>query len=488
MRWLPLKIKRLFARPASARPPARRRLELEALETRALPAGNATGTITGTAFIDANGDAARQANEVTLPGVAITLTGTTDQGNPVSVTATTDANGLFTFANVLPGSYALGSDTGTVTLGGSPNFGGQARTGDSVSGISVSGGQTVTQDLGFLGLAPEAVSIRLFLTNTTAADFAFPSAGSGQASAGPRANNAPVVSSPLQDVSVAANSSPTVLDLAGNFTDPDITDTMVALNTSAGTINIELFDTQAPRTVANFLNYLTSGAYNNSIFHRSAKLTDGTPFVLQGGGFTFNTNPSRLDPIPTDPAVQNEPDPVNRSNVLGTLAMAKLGNDPNSATDQFFFNLGDNSSNLNNQNGGFTVFGKVVSAADQQVVDTLAGIPTQNQGSAAALPASEQGVFTEIPLQNYTGTNFPTDTTAANYALIQGATISAQTESLTYSVVSNSNPSLVTTSIKDNRLTLTYAPGGTGSATITVRATDTFGATVDSTFHVTVGG
>src|SRR5207302_117172 len=126
----------------------------------------------------------------------------------------------------------------------------------------------------------------------------------------------------------------------------------------------------------------------------------GTPFVLQGGGFTFNTNPSRLDAIPTDPAVLNEPDTTNRSNLRGTVAMAKLGTDPNSATDQFFFNLADNAGNLDNQNGGFTVFGKVTDSASQTVVDTLAAIPTKDESNAAALPASEKGVFNELPLQN----------------------------------------------------------------------------------------
>jgi cyclophilin family peptidyl-prolyl cis-trans isomerase len=299
-----------------------------------------------------------------------------------------------------------------------------------------------------------------------------------------RVNAPPEVTATIQDLSLSAGGSQT-LDLAGNFTDRDILDTMVRFNTSAGPINVELFDRQAPRTVANFLNYITSGRYAESIFHRSAKLADGTPFVLQGGGFTFNTNPSRLDSIATDPAVQNEPDPANRSNVRGTLAMAKLGGDPNSATDQFFFNLGNNAANLDNQNGGFTVFGKVVGAADQQVVDNLAAIPTQNQGSAPALPPSEQGVFTEIPLRNYTGTNFPTDTTAANYALVTSAAITRSTDSLTYSATS-SNPAVVGVTVTNNRLAL-QATGQTGTVTITVTATDRDGASVSTSFKVTVG-
>jgi peptidyl-prolyl cis-trans isomerase A (cyclophilin A) len=237
--------------------------------------------------------------------------------------------------------------------------------------------------------------------------------------------------------------------------------------------------------VANFLNYINSGAYADSIFHRSAKLTGGTPFVLQGGGFQFTSTPApALTSIPTDPPVQNEPDPVNRSNVKGTLAMAKLGGDPNSATDQFFFNLGDNSGNLDSQNGGFTVFGKVVGAADQTVVDQLAAMPTKDESSAAALPASEQGVFGEIPLQNYTGTNFPTDTAKANYAIVNGVSVVSQPEALTYSIVSNSNPAAATVSVTNNRMTVQGVAAGT--TTVTIQATDKAGATVTTTVTVTV--
>jgi len=297
-------------------------------------------------------------------------------------------------------------------------------------------------------------------------------------------NAAPTVVDPLDPVALAVNGS-RIIDVAGTFDDADITNTRIAFNTSEGTINVELFDRQAPKTVANFLNYVSDGDYTDSIFHRSAELAGGVPFVLQGGGFTFEASPTpSLVAVPTDPAVANEPDPVNRSNVLGTLAMAKLGNDPNSATNQFFFNLGDNSANLNNQNGGFTVFGKVVASTDQAVVDALAAIPTQDQGNAANLPPSQLGVFTDIPLSNYTGTQFPTDTTAANYALINGVSIVSQTEVLTYSIVSNSNPAVASAVLTDNRIAITGLQAG--QTTLTIRATDQSGSTVQTTVTVTV--
>jgi cyclophilin family peptidyl-prolyl cis-trans isomerase len=489
MRWLTLKLRNLLAPRSQTRPglrtkhtPPKRRLELEMLENRCVPAGTTTGSISGTAFIDGNGNGHFDAGEPTLPGVPVFLAGTTTQGTAINVNVTTDTNGNYVFTNVLPGTYQMSAGPEPGVIGGSASFGAQSAPAgmDFVGNFTVSAGQSVIQNFGFGGVTPDLISLREFLTTTTGASFPFPPGGSGSSPAGPRANSAPFVAAGIGDISVGKNASPAVLDLAGVYSDPDITDTKVRFDVSAGsfsgTINVELFDKQAPRTVANFLNYIKSGAYNNSIFHRLV-----TNFVLQGGGFTFNSAKATLDTIPTDPPVQNEPDVVNRSNTIGTIAMAKLGSDPNSATDQFFFNLGDNSSNLNNQNGGFTVFGKIVSADDQNTINALAGATIRDESKGDA-----SSPFNSIPLNSYNGTNFPTDTTAANYDLVKDVQIISQTESLTYSVVGNSNPGLVTTAIKNNRLTLTYAANATGTSTITVRATDEFGATVDDTFHVSV--
>jgi cyclophilin family peptidyl-prolyl cis-trans isomerase len=250
---------------------------------------------------------------------------------------------------------------------------------------------------------------------------------------------------------------------------------MVRIDTTDGPINVELFDTKAPQTVANFLNYVQSGAYNNSVFHRLAFNPDGTPFVLQGGGFSFNAG--SLNPIPENPPLANE---FGMSNVLGTLAMAKKGGDPNSATNQFFFNLGNNSSNLDNQNGGFTVFGKLVGAADQAVVNALAATPVST---------THPSPFDQIPLNNYNGTNFPTDATDANFIKILDVVVLRHDENLTYSVVANDNPGLVTatTLANDNPiLDLSYVHNQVGTAHVTVRATDRYGVTADATVTVTV--
>ncbi|NVK55504.1 MAG: peptidylprolyl isomerase [Alteromonadaceae bacterium] len=150
--------------------------------------------------------------------------------------------------------------------------------------------------------------------------------------------------------------------------------TVVEIRTNMGNISVNLFDQDTPETVENFLEYVNSGAYANNVIHR---LEPG--FVIQGGGFTYN-NELPLDNVPTGTPVTNEPE---LSNVRGTIAMAKLANNPNSATSQWFINLGDNSQNLDVQNGGFTVFGQVIDDG-MTIVDEISDLPRFNLGGAAS--------------------------------------------------------------------------------------------------------
>jgi cyclophilin family peptidyl-prolyl cis-trans isomerase len=297
-------------------------------------------------------------------------------------------------------------------------------------------------------------------------------------------NSAPTVAGPVSNFSVHVGAQDTILNAPTIFSDADV-NTMLQFNTSAGTFNVELFNQQTPKTVANFLNYVTSGRYANSIFHRSVP-----GFVIQGGGFTIHANPpsSSLVAVPTDAAVVNEP---GISNQAGTIAMAKLGNDPNSATSQFFFNLVDNSRggpSLDSQNGGFTAFG-ALRGNGQQVVNQLAAIPTQDRsGGNASSP------FTNIPLQNYPqppAGNFPGDTTAANYALINSVSVVHQPDprtgdGLTFQVTT-SDPTIVSAGSASGSQVVLHYPGKTGTATITVTATDKNGASAQTSFTVTVG-
>jgi len=156
----------------------------------------------------------------------------------------------------------------------------------------------------------------------------------------------------------------------------------VLIETPLGDIEIELLENDAPKTVANFLSYIEDNRYDNAFFHRS---DDG--FIIQGGGFTFKDD--TVFEIPTFAPVENE---FKISNTRGTVAMAKLGNDPNSATSQWFINLGNNSGNLDNQNGGFTVFARVIGDG-MDVADAINDLQIVNAGSA----------FTELPVINLTG-------------------------------------------------------------------------------------
>ena len=167
--------------------------------------------------------------------------------------------------------------------------------------------------------------------------------------------------------------------------------TIVRVSTTFGDYSLELFDTATPVTVQNFLNYVNRGAYNGSYFHRLER-----NFVLQGGAYRFVT-PGGIATIPTDPPIVNE---FRESNVRGTVAMAKVAGNPDSATSQWFVNLTDNSANLDAQNGGFTVFGRVlgdgmvvldrINALDvYNLTGTLQNsLPLYNLGSSSTVTAA----------------------------------------------------------------------------------------------------
>ena len=167
--------------------------------------------------------------------------------------------------------------------------------------------------------------------------------------------------------------------------------TTVRVNTSLGDFSIELFDDVAPVTVANFLNYVNSGRFNGTLIHRSKP-----GFIIQGGILTCDSKASCLKPITTDATIQNE---FNVSNTRGTVSMAKVGGDPNSASSQWFVNLADNSKNLDDQNGGFTAFGRVVGDG-MAIVDTIAAQATYNLNDNASVPPI---LYNDFPVINYSG-------------------------------------------------------------------------------------
>ena len=151
----------------------------------------------------------------------------------------------------------------------------------------------------------------------------------------------------------------------------------VELDTTAGKIRIELYPEAAPKSAANFLEYVKAKFYDGTQFHR---VIPG--FMIQGGGFTpdFSQKPTRAP-------IQNEAEQSSKAGLLnepGTVAMARTG-DPNSATAQFFINVADNRflnfRSPDPQGIGYTVFGKVTSGMD--VVEKIAKAP---KGATGAVP------------------------------------------------------------------------------------------------------
>jgi peptidyl-prolyl cis-trans isomerase A (cyclophilin A)/peptidyl-prolyl cis-trans isomerase B (cyclophilin B) len=148
----------------------------------------------------------------------------------------------------------------------------------------------------------------------------------------------------------------------------------VEFDTTAGKFRVELYPDAAPKTVANFLDYVKSGHFEGTQFHRVI-----AGFMVQGGGFTTDFKQK-----PTKPPIVNEAEQSSKAgllNVPGTLAMARTG-DPNSATAQFFLNVADtkflNFRSPDPGGIGYTVFGKVVAGMD--VVDKIAKAPTGSGG------------------------------------------------------------------------------------------------------------
>ncbi|WP_105264677.1 peptidylprolyl isomerase [Pseudoalteromonas sp. T1lg76] len=140
--------------------------------------------------------------------------------------------------------------------------------------------------------------------------------------------------------------------------------TIVEFQTSQGSFQVNLFDQKTPTTVANFLGYVERGDYQSTYVHRSVE-----DFIIQGGAYSFD---GQAEAIETQAPIINEP---VFSNVAGTIAMAKVGGKVNSATSQWFFNIADNSANLDLQNGGFTVFGQVIGEG-MKVVNAINALQT----------------------------------------------------------------------------------------------------------------
>ncbi|GED23546.1 peptidylprolyl isomerase [Halomonas halmophila] len=154
---------------------------------------------------------------------------------------------------------------------------------------------------------------------------------------------------------------------------------MITLETNFGDIVIALNHEQAPKTAANFEQYVREGFYDNTLFHR---VIDG--FMVQGGGFDLDFNQKS-----THAPIENEAD-NGLHNRVGTLAMART-QDPHSATSQFFINVADNDflnhRGKNLQGWGYCVFAEVVEG--MEVVERIKNVETTRRGMHADVPAED---------------------------------------------------------------------------------------------------
>ncbi len=169
--------------------------------------------------------------------------------------------------------------------------------------------------------------------------------------------------------------------------------TVVRFDSSQGQIDVELLDSEADRVVENFRSYIASGAYENSIFHRSVR-NNGEDFIIQGGGFALDgLNGDNVVAIPKQDTVNGQFRSDN-SNVRGTIAMAlPLGN-PDGITNEFFFNLNDaNAASLDAQE--FTVFGRIIGTG-LTVADQIQDLPTFDVSTQFGLFA-----LTDVPLVDF---------------------------------------------------------------------------------------
>lgn len=292
----------------------------------------------------------------------------------------------------------------------------------------------------------------------------------------------PVLLDPIEDRTRYTNDNTELIALEAAFSTKPIDDQVVRFTSqsSNGSLSMDfaLFSDHTPGTRSNFLKYVNDGDYLNSIIHRSVP-----NFVIQGGGF-YDSDPTTnysLSPVPTDAPIANE---FSISNTYGTISMAKSGGDPDSATSQWFVSIAANSDNLDNQNGGFTVFGRI----------TQSTLPNaESFGNPIDFPIwNADSPFNQLPLNaSFDNSTNIVETDFILFPSVQLVDISpgdaGESTTLTYTVVGNTNPSVVGAEITaGTQLQLDYTGNTAGSSTLTIRATDSVGNEVEDSFIVLV--
>ena len=304
---------------------------------------------------------------------------------------------------------------------------------------------------------------------------------------------------------VLDTTGPTTVAIEGKFEDNEVSGAVVKFETNAPLDDPDFYveltsDESTPLTNANFLSYVNSGAYDNSIFHRSV-----LSFVIQGGGYKApieaanhpDLTLSEPVAIANTGTIQNEP---GNPNTRGTIAMAKPNADPDGARSQFFFNLGDNNLDqsgnpggfLDSINGGYTQFGSVLGSG-MTVVDSMNQTLTfqadsyyGNTDFEEGLPLYNWGVDEEGEVFREGVDNFiirPED-----FVKIENVDVVAESDLFTYTV-SSSDEAKLTASVDGNgNLALTPDSSAYGSVDVTITATSKLdNSTASDTFSVQLG-
>ena len=306
--------------------------------------------------------------------------------------------------------------------------------------------------------------------------------------------NAPVprAESPLTArVDLDDPAAPRAVTLSEHFAFPAAPDdaTFAKITTQFGDIYVEFLTADAPLSVANFKSYLATAntapadlikTYDGVFIHRSVP-----GFVLQTGGYKLQaatppaTGLSLLN-VTKKNAILNE---FKVANTRGTLAFAKTADNPNSATNEWFINLADNRANLDNQNGGFTAFARVLGDG-MTIADRIAALPTYDVDGSGS-------VFNTTPLTSPPGAALTTSQFVVLPTLravpASSVPASARTLPITYSVVGNSRPRSALATVSGG--VLTVAPGVLpGRSVVTVRAQAVGGHYLDTEVEVVRAG
>jgi cyclophilin family peptidyl-prolyl cis-trans isomerase len=407
---------------------------------------------------------------------------------PATPTLTLDSS------DALANSDGLRTNKSSVTLTGNAEAGSTVKlftqvagstpgSGTPIATITATSGGTYTFSSVALATGPNSFTV----TATDAAgNVSMTFSQTFVLSAAPTATN-------VADQPVSLAGGATNFDLTNAFTDSkEIVQLTVATPNSATPVNVDvnLFNNVAPLTTTNFLKYVNaagSAGYSGATVTRLDTLPSGAPFVLQAGGQQFNDTTHAFTAIPSMGTVTNEP---HVSNTLGTIALAR-GAGVSSGSNEFFFNLGDNSNGgttgpqLDTQNSGFTAFGQVMNGG-LTALNTITNLGTGSNittFNGSGLPAAGP-----IPVAKTANTtSFPSNINSSDLTTITAATELSQAQKMTFSLVGtgSSNTGVATVSITGSSLNIT--PVSVGTTTITVQATDLDGNVTVNTFNVVVG-